>query len=106
MGDLDDPWFHALENAVRDEWATEPLRIREGGVRNVQFYERCTSAVGLQSSLQSIPSVPYLEKEFACHALHLPLGQSTVSDSAGSFTDLADTFIGPSAFAERAHFSG
>jgi hypothetical protein len=27
---------------------------------------------------QSIPSVPYLEKEFGCHALHLPLGQSSV----------------------------
>ncbi|RPD54678.1 Zn-dependent exopeptidase [Lentinus tigrinus ALCF2SS1-7] len=56
LGSLDDTWFHALEDAVRDEWAVEPLRIREGG---------------------SIPSVPYLEKEFACHALHLPLGQST-----------------------------
>ncbi|KAI0685388.1 Zn-dependent exopeptidase [Cerioporus squamosus] len=56
LGNLDDTWFHALEDAVRDEWAVEPLRIREGG---------------------SIPSVPYLEKEFACHALHLPLGQST-----------------------------
>ncbi|PCH40332.1 glutathione degradosome [Wolfiporia cocos MD-104 SS10] len=56
LGDLNDPWFHALEKAVRDEWEVEPLRIREGG---------------------SIPSVPYLEKEFSCHALHLPLGQST-----------------------------
>ncbi|KAH9933265.1 Zn-dependent exopeptidase [Amylocystis lapponica] len=56
LGDLDDPWFLALESAVRDEWGTEPLRIREGG---------------------SIPSVPYLEKEFSCHALHLPLGQNT-----------------------------
>ncbi|KAM5533124.1 hypothetical protein V8D89_013172 [Ganoderma adspersum] len=56
LGNLDDPWFRALEDAVRDEWAAEPLRIREGG---------------------SIPSIPYLEKEFACHALHLPLGQST-----------------------------
>lgn len=32
LGNLDDPWFHALENAVRDEWQVEPLRIREGGV--------------------------------------------------------------------------
>jgi len=31
--------------------------------------------------LQSIPSVPYLEKEFKCHALHLPMGQSSVSYS-------------------------
>ncbi|KIP03740.1 hypothetical protein PHLGIDRAFT_77079 [Phlebiopsis gigantea 11061_1 CR5-6] len=56
LGNLDDLWFAALEDAVRAEWGVEPLRIREGG---------------------SIPSVPYLEKEFACHALHLPLGQST-----------------------------
>ncbi|EIW59658.1 Zn-dependent exopeptidase [Trametes versicolor FP-101664 SS1] len=56
LGSLDDPWFHALESAVKDEWGVDPLRIREGG---------------------SIPSVPYLEKEFSCHALHLPLGQST-----------------------------
>ncbi|KAI0345693.1 Zn-dependent exopeptidase [Trametopsis cervina] len=56
LGNLDDFCFNALQDAVRDEWGMEPLRIREGG---------------------SIPSVPYLEKEFACHALHLPLGQST-----------------------------
>ncbi|KAH7885115.1 hypothetical protein F5I97DRAFT_1810763 [Phlebopus sp. FC_14] len=56
LGDLDDPWFKALESAVREEWDVEPLRIREGG---------------------SIPSVPSLEKEFGCRALHLPLGQST-----------------------------
>ena len=32
LGKLDDPWFRALEQAVRDEWSVEPLRIREGGV--------------------------------------------------------------------------
>jgi len=56
LGKLDDPWFHALETAVRDEWGIEPLRIREGG---------------------SIPSIPYLEEEFGCRALHLPMGQSS-----------------------------
>ncbi|KAL1683459.1 hypothetical protein EV122DRAFT_201331 [Schizophyllum commune] len=56
LGNLEDPYFQALENAVREEWGTEPLRIREGG---------------------SIPSVPWLEKEFGCHALHFPMGQST-----------------------------
>ncbi|TFK20012.1 glutathione degradosome [Coprinopsis marcescibilis] len=56
LGNLDDPWFKALESAVREEWGKEPLRIREGG---------------------SIPSVPYLEKEFHCHALHLPMGQAS-----------------------------
>ncbi|KAH8818878.1 hypothetical protein DL96DRAFT_1622249 [Flagelloscypha sp. PMI_526] len=56
LGNLDDKWFKALEKAVSDEWGVEPLRIREGG---------------------SIPSIPFLEKEFACHALHLPMGQSS-----------------------------
>ncbi|KAH0832219.1 glutathione degradosome [Lanmaoa asiatica] len=56
LGDLEDPWSKALETAVREEWGVEPLRIREGG---------------------SIPSVPRLEKIFQCHALHLPLGQSS-----------------------------
>jgi hypothetical protein len=32
LGQLDDEYFHALEDAVRDEWQAEPLRIREGGV--------------------------------------------------------------------------
>ncbi|KAG1749335.1 hypothetical protein EDB19DRAFT_1682039 [Suillus lakei] len=56
LGNLDGPWFKALKTAVHDEWNIEPLLIREGG---------------------SIPSIPYLEKEFGCPALHLPLGQST-----------------------------
>ncbi|KAJ4481002.1 hypothetical protein J3R30DRAFT_3656697 [Lentinula aciculospora] len=55
IGELDDPWFKALECAIHEEWGVEPLRIREGG---------------------SVPSVPYLEKAFACHAFHLPMGQS------------------------------
>lgn len=32
LGNLDGPWFKALETAVRDEWNVEPLLIREGGV--------------------------------------------------------------------------
>ncbi|KAJ7242825.1 hypothetical protein B0H12DRAFT_839440 [Mycena haematopus] len=56
LGELDDFWFKALESAVQEEWGMEPLRIREGG---------------------TIPSVPWLEKEFGCHALHLPMGQSS-----------------------------
>ncbi|KAG9315550.1 glutathione degradosome [Chiua virens] len=56
LGDLDSPWFKALETAVCEEWGVQPLRIREGG---------------------SIPSVPCLEKMFQCRALHLPLGQSS-----------------------------
>ncbi|EUC63300.1 beta-ala-his dipeptidase [Rhizoctonia solani AG-3 Rhs1AP] len=56
LGELDDEYFRALEGAVRNEWQAEPLRIREGG---------------------SIPSVPFLEKALGCHALHLPMGQSS-----------------------------
>ncbi|KAK2459641.1 hypothetical protein APHAL10511_008286 [Amanita phalloides] len=56
LGNLDDSWFTALENAVAEEWGVSPLRIREGG---------------------SIPSVPCLEKMFGCHAVHLPMGQSS-----------------------------
>jgi len=56
LGDLDEPWFRALEGAIRDEWGVSPLRIREGG---------------------SIPPIPFLEKEFGCVALQLPLGQSS-----------------------------
>ncbi|KAI0051074.1 Zn-dependent exopeptidase [Auriscalpium vulgare] len=56
LGNLEHPYFKALESAIRDEWQVNPLRVREGG---------------------SIPCVPFLEKEFACPALHLPMGQST-----------------------------
>jgi len=56
LGKLDDRFFLALESAVEEEWGIRPLRIREGG---------------------SIPSIPFLEKEFGCHALHLPMGQSS-----------------------------
>ncbi|KAG9026617.1 hypothetical protein FS842_005031, partial [Serendipita sp. 407] len=56
LGNLEGPWFQALESAIESEWGVRPLRIREGG---------------------SIPSIPFLEKIFGCPALHLPLGQST-----------------------------
>lgn len=56
LGNIEGPWFRALERAVEEEWGTKPLKIREGG---------------------SIPSVPFLEKTFACPALHLPMGQSS-----------------------------
>lgn len=32
LGNLDDLWFKSLEDAVREEWGVDPLRIREGGV--------------------------------------------------------------------------
>ncbi|KIJ54859.1 hypothetical protein M422DRAFT_64082 [Sphaerobolus stellatus SS14] len=56
LGDLESKYFKALEGAVEKEWGTTPLRIREGG---------------------SIPSIPFLEKEFSCPGLHLPMGQSS-----------------------------
>jgi di- and tripeptidase len=73
LGDVEDLWFKALENSIREEWDVEPLRIREGGVSGIAI-------LTLRSPyLKSIPSIPYLEKEFGCHALQLPLGQSSVS---------------------------
>jgi di- and tripeptidase len=39
LGSLNDPWFRALEAAVRDEWGVDPLRIREGGVSSTFRYE-------------------------------------------------------------------
>lgn len=56
LGDLTHPWFLELERAIRDEWGSQPMRVREGG---------------------SIPCVPFLEKAFGCPALHLPMGQSS-----------------------------
>ncbi|GJJ15699.1 hypothetical protein Clacol_009977 [Clathrus columnatus] len=56
LGDLESQYFKMLEKAVEDEWGITPLRIREGG---------------------SIPSVPFLEKQFGCPGLHLPMGQSS-----------------------------
>ncbi|KAI0029482.1 hypothetical protein K488DRAFT_80144 [Vararia minispora EC-137] len=55
LGKLEHPWFHALEKAIQGEWGVPPMRVREGG---------------------TTPCVPFLEKEFGCPALHLPLGQS------------------------------
>ncbi|KZV68817.1 Zn-dependent exopeptidase [Peniophora sp. CONT] len=53
LGELEHPWFLALESAIRDEWGVQPMRVREGG---------------------TIPCVPFLEKSFGCPALHLPMG--------------------------------
>lgn len=72
LGRLDDEWFEFLEASVKEEWGKTPLRIREGG---------------------SIPSVPYLEKEFGCRALHLPLGQSSVSEVLSLCADLLKVFL-------------
>lgn len=35
LGNLDGPWFKALNAAVHDEWNVEPLLIREGGVSDM-----------------------------------------------------------------------
>jgi hypothetical protein len=65
LGELDGPWFKALEAAVRDEWGVEPLHIREGGVSGyalsrIDADERCSvhpvrafSGEGVQMSCTS-----------------------------------------------------
>ena len=77
LGDLTHPWFLELERAIYDEWGTEPMRIREGGVRTFPFH---LSPPSFNSSLplKSVPCIPFLEKAFGCPALHLPMGQSSV----------------------------
>lgn len=74
LGQLDGKWFQALAHAIQEEWGFDPLYIREGGVRERRRADDGT----LSDPRQSIPSIPYLEKELGCHALHLPMGQSTV----------------------------
>jgi len=56
LGDPTNSAFQILKNAVKKEWGTEPLYIREGG---------------------SIPSVRFLEKICNAPAAQLPCGQST-----------------------------
>ena len=53
LGQLDGPWFSALESAVQEEWGVAPLRIREGGVCYVwllmQPVTDCTHSLSLPS---------------------------------------------------------
>ncbi|KAI9269351.1 hypothetical protein BY458DRAFT_187021 [Sporodiniella umbellata] len=56
LGDLNCKYFKAVEEAVRNEWKTEPLFIREGG---------------------SIPAVRWLERFCNASAVHIPFGQSS-----------------------------
>lgn len=63
LGNLDDPWFRALEDAVRDEWTAEPLRIREGGVSLDSF--GC-SPLGLRLSLDAVHTIDPISGERIC----------------------------------------
>jgi di- and tripeptidase len=72
LGDVESQWFKALESSIEHVWNVEPLRIREGGVRVGMFAQR------LLIPDQSIPSIPWLEKEFQSPVLHLPMGQNSV----------------------------
>lgn len=56
LGEVESPYFKALSECVEQAWGVKPLYIREGG---------------------SIPSIPFLEREFAVDAVHLPMGTST-----------------------------
>ncbi|KAM0756418.1 Zn-dependent exopeptidase [Meredithblackwellia eburnea MCA 4105] len=53
LGDIDSPYFHALADCIESEWGVKPLFIREGG---------------------SIPSLPFLEREFSADAVQFPMG--------------------------------
>lgn len=56
LANLESPYFRALEDAVEDIWGVAPLKIREGG---------------------TVPTMSWLEREFAAPCVHLPLGQSS-----------------------------
>ncbi|RIA83883.1 hypothetical protein C1645_785306 [Glomus cerebriforme] len=56
LGDPENKFFKAAEQAIKQEWGVGPLYIREGG---------------------SIPALKLLEREFNAVAIHLPMGQST-----------------------------
>ncbi|BGP27612.1 hypothetical protein JCM10295v2_006586 [Rhodotorula toruloides] len=58
IGDLDSPFVSAMAECISSQWKVDPLFIREGG---------------------SIPSLPFLEREFAADAIHFPMGTSTDS---------------------------
>ncbi|BGP03427.1 hypothetical protein JCM10021v2_007160 [Rhodotorula toruloides] len=58
LGDLDSPFVSAMADCISSQWKLDPLFIREGG---------------------SIPSLPFLEREFAADAIHFPMGTSTDS---------------------------
>jgi hypothetical protein len=59
LGDLTSPYVSAMASCITSQWGISPLYIREGG---------------------SIPSLPFLEREFGADAVHFPMGTS--SDSA------------------------
>jgi acetylornithine deacetylase/succinyl-diaminopimelate desuccinylase-like protein len=56
LGDPTSAYSQAFVESIKAEWGTDPLWIREGG---------------------SIPSIPFLEREFNAKAVHIPLGQSS-----------------------------
>ncbi|GAA6048648.1 hypothetical protein JCM3770_001999 [Rhodotorula araucariae] len=59
LGDVASPYVAAMSSCISEQWGVDPLFIREGG---------------------SIPSLPFLEREFGADAVHFPMGTS--SDSA------------------------
>ncbi|KAI8086176.1 uncharacterized protein BX664DRAFT_335096 [Halteromyces radiatus] len=56
LGNPDNDYFKAVEQAIEQEWNIKPLYIREGG---------------------SIPAVRWLEKFCHAPAVHLPMGQAS-----------------------------
>ncbi|CAJ0748714.1 2150_t:CDS:2, partial [Entrophospora sp. SA101] len=54
LGDPENKYFKAAEEAIEQEWGIKPLYIREGG---------------------SIPAVSWLEKRFNAITINLPIGQ-------------------------------
>lgn len=56
LGEVESKYFECAQAAIRKEWGVQPLYIREGG---------------------SITPLRWLEKEYQCTAINLPLGQAS-----------------------------
>ncbi|GAA6008400.1 hypothetical protein JCM10207_000113 [Rhodosporidiobolus poonsookiae] len=56
LGDTSSPYVSAMASCITAQWGLAPLFIREGG---------------------SIPSLPFLEREFGADAVHFPMGTSS-----------------------------
>nr|CAG8483394.1 13512_t:CDS:10 [Entrophospora candida] len=66
LGDPENKYFKAAEEAIEQEWGIKPLYIREGG---------------------SIPAVSWLEKRFNAITINLPIGQKAIYKSKDSIKD-------------------
>lgn len=84
LGNLDDPWFKALEGAIQEEWGVDPLRIREGGVG--YFSDVFLSHMLMWSTVNSVRSI-FGER------VRLPRSSSSTGSEFGKLLTIALVII-------------